>query len=97
MIGNFRLADDHLGDWLNFNSFIPCGIPPFFVHVIVELRPHPHTTSNGSTFTVNGGGAAWVATVNPLGVVPDKVLDFIARFTTPFTGDQGLSAECELF
>ena len=95
VIGNFRLADDHKGPWLDIFTPITCPVPPFFVHAIVELRPHPHSTTNGPTFTVNGGGPGWVATVNPLGVVPDLVLDFIARFTTPFTGDEGLTATCE--
>lgn len=99
VIGNFRLATDHLGRWFGIPTPIPCSIvPPDVFDLSINLRPHPHTTTSGSSFTVSPPGAAegdaWLVTPNPLGALPNFVLDIIARFATPLTEDQGISLDC---
>jgi hypothetical protein len=97
VIGDFRMADNVLGSWMSFPLPLPpCVIVPFFGHI--NLRPHPRFTSSGSTFTVSSsdteGSGVWIATVNPLGIVPDFVSDIIARFASPDGGDQSFSVSC---
>jgi hypothetical protein len=103
VVGNFRLAGNHLGNWLTaLPTPVPCDVsivPPDidFAVVTVTLKPHPHGTTPGPSFTVNGGaaeGGAHIVTVNPFGAVPDRVLDVIARFASPNGGDQGLGTAC---
>lgn len=104
VVGNFRLATNHLDSWFTLPTPIPCGgsfIPPDvdFFHISVDLKPHPHSTTAGPSFTVSppggGEGNAHLITVNPFGILPDFVMDIIARFTTPLdNGDQGLSLKC---
>jgi hypothetical protein len=81
---------------------VPCDvsiIPPDidFAVITVELKPHPHSTTSGPSFTVSGAaaeGGAHIVTVNPKGALPDFVLDIIARFASPLGGDQGLGTAC---
>jgi hypothetical protein len=98
VVGNFRLATNHLGQWFGIPTPIPCSIvPPDTFDLSINLQPHPHETTSGSSFTVVGAeaeGGAWLVTPNPLGALPDFVLDIIARFATPLTGDQGISLDC---
>jgi hypothetical protein len=103
VIGDFRMADNVLGEWFSVPTPVPCDVsivPPSitFLSVDINLRPHPRFTSTGSMFTVSSsdteGSGVWIATVNPEGVVPDFVLDIIARFASPDGGDQGLSTTC---
>ncbi len=103
VIGNFRLADNVLGAWMSAPTPVPCDIsivPPSitFLSVDLNLRPHPRSTTSGSMFTVSSsdteGSGVWIATVNPKGIVPDFVMDIIARFASPDGGDQSLSTSC---
>ncbi|MDQ6616662.1 MAG: hypothetical protein M3083_18440 [Actinomycetota bacterium] len=103
VIGNFRMADNVKGSWQSVPTPVPCDIsfvPPSitFLKVSIDLRPHPRFTTSGSMFTVSSsdteGSGAWIATVNPKGIVPDFVLDIIARFASPDGGDQGISTTC---
>lgn len=104
VVGNFRLAGNHLGNWVTaLPTPLPCDVdlaPPDvdFLVVTVQLKPHPHATTPGPSFTVAGAaaeGGAHIVTVNPFGFLPDFVLDIIARFATPLNnGDQGLGTVC---
>lgn len=100
VIGNFRMATNHLGTWFSLPTPIPCLDPfPNFIDIDVELKPHPHGTTSGPSFTVTGASAegsppAHIVTINPFGILPDFVLDIIARFASPLGGDQGLGVSC---
>ena len=102
VVGNFRLATNHKASWFTLPTPIPCDIGLFdidFFHISVDLRPHPHETTAGPSFTVygadaEGSPAAHLVTVNPLGLVPPFVLDIVARFASPLDGGQGLSLPC---
>lgn len=101
VIGNFRIADNHEAEWFSVDLPIPCldgDLNPHLLDAVVELKPHPHYTTNTASFTVasaGAGGGAWIATVNPLGVVPDLVTDVIAAIVSPLGGSADFTTACQ--
>jgi hypothetical protein len=66
VIGNFRVASDSLGPWLQAGP-----------RACIRLDPQPLFTTAGPTFTLPGPGTTFV-TIDPEALIPDEVSDLLA-------------------
>ncbi len=101
VISHFRLATNRLA---NIFSLRLVDIGLGYCDFEVKVRPSPHSSTSGSSFTVGpppsdgSNPPAWLITPNPnfLGVsVPDFIVDIVMFFTSPYGNAIDAGVDCE--